>query len=105
MIMKKILSFLLMVLFVHGAYAQYWNLTGNSNATSANFLGTTNKSFVKENRHLPDIPSEKELRETGLDLAEMDGLLLKKIEEMTLYVIELEKEVKALRSEVKRGGE
>lgn len=49
--------------------------------------------FVRENHHLPDIPSEKEIKENGLNLAEMDALLLKKIEEMMLYIIELEKKI------------
>ena len=60
------------------------------------------EQFVKDNRHLPDIPSEEILRETGLNLAEMDGLLLKKVEELTLYIIELEKRIAELEDK-KRG--
>jgi hypothetical protein len=40
------------------------------------------------NHHLPDVPSEKEVIESGLDLGEMNKLLLKKVEELTLYLIE-----------------
>lgn len=54
------------------------------------------EKFVRENHHLPDIPSETYIRQNGLNLAEMDGLLLKKIEEMTLYIIELEKRLSDL---------
>ncbi|MDR2980380.1 MAG: hypothetical protein LBV02_08090 [Bacteroidales bacterium] len=49
--------------------------------------------FMKANRHLPEIPSEQEILENGLDVAEMNALLLKKVEELTLYIIELEKRV------------
>lgn len=45
--------------------------------------------FVKENGHLPDMPSEYNVLDKGYDMVEMDGLLLKKIEELTLYTIEL----------------
>jgi hypothetical protein len=51
------------------------------------------ETFIKENQHLPDIPSEDEIKASGIDVAQMNALLLKKIEELTLYVIELEKKV------------
>ena len=53
------------------------------------------ESFVKENQHLPDIPSEKEMKENGLNVNDMQIKLLQKIEELTLYVIELKKENEA----------
>ncbi|MBN1187704.1 MAG: hypothetical protein JXB49_35850 [Bacteroidales bacterium] len=59
------------------------------------------ENYVKTNNHLPDIPSEREVKEEGFNMAEMDGLLLKKIEELTLYVIELEKEIEQLKQENK----
>ncbi len=46
-------------------------------------------AFVKANKHLPGIPSAAELKEKGLDLAAMNKLLLEKIEELTLYLIEV----------------
>ncbi|WP_291856845.1 hypothetical protein [Marinilabilia sp.] len=46
------------------------------------------ESFIKDNKHLPDIPSAKEMEASGINLAEMNKLLLQKIEELTLYVIE-----------------
>lgn len=49
-------------------------------------------TFVKENRHLPEIPSEKQMVENGLNVNEMQIKLLQKIEELTLYVIDLKKE-------------
>ncbi|ABG60453.1 hypothetical protein [Cytophaga hutchinsonii] len=47
--------------------------------------------FINENNHLPDIPSEAEVKENGIMAGEMNGLLLKKVEELTLYVIEQNK--------------
>lgn len=48
--------------------------------------------YVIENKHLPEVPSEKEVIEKGINLGEMDNILLKKIEELTLYIIDLKKE-------------
>jgi hypothetical protein len=53
--------------------------------------------FINNNKHLPGVPSEKEVIEEGINLGEMDALLLKKIEELTLYVIELKKELEMLK--------
>ena len=47
--------------------------------------------YIDRNGHLPDMPSEKTVLEDGYDMVMMDGLLLKKIEELTLYTIELNK--------------
>jgi hypothetical protein len=49
------------------------------------------EAFIKENKHLPEIPSAQEIEKNGLMLAEMNMNLLKKMEEMTLYMIEQEK--------------
>jgi hypothetical protein len=50
------------------------------------------EDFIKENKHLPEIPSAQEIEKNGLMLAEMNMSLLKKIEEITLYMIEMKKE-------------
>jgi hypothetical protein len=47
--------------------------------------------FIKQHQHLPDVPSEAEVKKEGLDLGDSQALLLKKIEELTLYVIEQNK--------------
>lgn len=60
------------------------------------------ESFVKKNKHLPEIPSAKEVYANGLDLAQMDAKLLQKIEELTLYVIEQQKEINSLKSKLKK---
>jgi hypothetical protein len=49
--------------------------------------------YVTKHRHLPDIPAEKEVLDEGISIGEMNALLLKKIEELTLYTIELNKRV------------
>ena len=48
------------------------------------------EAFVKEHKHLPEIPSAADIQRDGLDLAEMNLLLLKKVEELTLHLIEKE---------------
>lgn len=48
-------------------------------------------NYIKKNNHLPEIPSAQEIEKNGLMLAEMNMSLLKKVEELTLYVIEQEK--------------
>ncbi|BBM86296.1 hypothetical protein [Candidatus Uabimicrobium amorphum] len=48
---------------------------------------------IKRNRHLPDIPSEKQVKEKGIQLGEMQAKLLQKIEELTLYTIQQEKKI------------
>ena len=50
------------------------------------------EQFVQENKHLPEIPSEKQMQEEGLNMNEFQIKLLQKIEELTLYVIDLKKE-------------
>jgi hypothetical protein len=49
------------------------------------------EAFVKENNHLPNVPSATEMVENGLDVAQMDAKLLEKVEELTLYIIEQNK--------------
>lgn len=50
------------------------------------------KQYIEEEGHLPGIPDAKDIQENGQDLAEMNRLLLEKVEELTLYVIELKEE-------------
>jgi hypothetical protein len=57
-------------------------------------------AFVKENKHLPGVPSAAEMVENGLDVATMDAKLLEKIEELTLYMIQLDRDNKALKAEL-----
>ncbi|MCX2679347.1 hypothetical protein OOZ15_05275 [Galbibacter sp. EGI 63066] len=51
------------------------------------------EQHIKEKGHLKDIPSAKEVEENGVYLGEMDAKLLQKIEELTLYIIEQERQI------------
>ena len=55
-------------------------------------------AFIKEHKHLPGVPSADEVITQGNNLGEMDALLLQKIEELTLYMIELKKENEELKT-------
>jgi hypothetical protein len=52
------------------------------------------KTYIDQNHHLPEIPSEQEVAKNGINLGEMNKLLLKKVEELTLYLIEKDKKEK-----------
>lgn len=54
------------------------------------------QKYINKNQHLPEIPTSKEAVENGIELKEMNVLLLKKVEELTLYLIDLEQRVKDL---------
>ena len=58
------------------------------------------EQFIKNNGHLPDIPSEKEALKNGIDLTEMNVKLLQKIEELTLYSIDQEKRIQDLENKL-----
>ncbi len=57
------------------------------------------ENHIKEKGHLKDIPSEKEVEKNGIFLGEMDSKLLQKIEELTLYTIQQQKEIDNLEKE------
>ncbi|SNY94132.1 fibronectin type III domain-containing protein [Flagellimonas pacifica] len=53
------------------------------------------QKYIKEKGHLPNIPSAKEVEANGIELGQMNKLLLEKIEELTLYIIYQQQELKA----------
>jgi len=59
-------------------------------------------SFIKVNGHLPDIPSAKEVEAKGVNLGDMQSKLLAKVEELTLHMIEAERENRELRERIAR---
>ena len=59
------------------------------------------ESFIIKHEHLPGIPAEKEITSEGVDVGEMNKLLLQKIEEQMLYIIRLNKQVQQLSEEIK----
>jgi len=50
------------------------------------------EKFIKTNRHLPGIPNAEDVANNGIELGDMQARMLQKIEELTLYIIELKKE-------------
>ena len=58
------------------------------------------KAFVKKNHHLPDVPSEKEVMAEGIEIGDMQGILLKKVEEMTLYILQLQEQIDKLEQRI-----
>lgn len=58
--------------------------------------------FIKTNRHLPEIPSAASVNERGISLGEMNALLLKKIEELTLHVIDQAKLIQSLQEDSRK---
>ena len=58
------------------------------------------ENFINANKHLPDVPSEKEVLANGMNLGDMNAVLLLKVEELTLYMIDLKKENDALKARV-----
>ena len=55
------------------------------------------EQFVNENQHLPEIPSAATVEENGIEVGQMNAKLLKKIEELTLYILDLQKQIDELK--------
>jgi hypothetical protein len=53
------------------------------------------KTYIDKNQHLPEIPSEQQVIKEGVNLGDMDKLLVKKIEELTLYLIDKDARIKS----------
>jgi len=58
------------------------------------------EEYVKTNNHLPEIPSAEEVGKNGMNMGEMQNKLLQKVEELTLYAIELQKTVNAQSNQI-----
>ena len=56
--------------------------------------------FIKQHNHLPEIPSEQEVLRNGIDIGDMQSKLLMKIEELTLYILEQDKQMKELENRI-----
>lgn len=57
------------------------------------------KNYIKKNGHLPDVPSSATVEREGIDVEQINVLLLQKIEEMSLYLIQMEERIKKLEQE------
>ncbi len=58
------------------------------------------EQYIEQENHLPGVPSASDVEEEGVNLGEMNAILLQKIEEMTLYMIELNKKIEAQQEEI-----
>ncbi len=58
------------------------------------------EQYIRTNKHLPDIPTETEVTGNGMDVGNMNAKLLQKVEELTLYIIELKKEMSRQQEEI-----
>jgi len=61
---------------------------------------TTLENDIKTLGHLPGVPSAEEVKENGFHLGEMDATLLEKVEELTLYIIQMDKEMKTMNNNI-----
>ena len=60
------------------------------------------EQFIQANKHLPGVPSTKEVQQNGLNLGDNQAILLQKIEELTLYMIEQNKKINAQQLEIEK---
>ncbi len=60
------------------------------------------RQYISENKHLPNIPAAKDVEKSGMDVGDMQRRMMEKIEELTLYVLELEKKLSDLEKKNRR---
>ena len=81
------------------------------NTTGADFVFENNyklrplaevESFVKQNKHLPEIPTAKAMQAEGVGVSELQTKLLQKVEELTLYIIQQQKEIDELKKKLNK---
>jgi len=56
------------------------------------------EDFIKEHKHLPNVPSAAEVEANGVNLGEMNAILIQKVEELTLYILDLQKQINELKT-------
>jgi len=59
-------------------------------------------AFIKANKHLPGVPTAQEVKENGIPLGEMNAILLKKIEELTILLIQQSDRIKTLENQLNK---
>jgi hypothetical protein len=59
-------------------------------------------AYINANKHLPEVPSAKEMEANGINVGEMNMILLKKIEELTLYLIDLKKDNELSKTKIEK---
>ncbi len=56
------------------------------------------EAYVKQHRHLPEVPAAAEVEQEGVDQGELNRVLMQKVEELTLYIIDLQKQIEELKN-------
>ena len=56
--------------------------------------------YMYDNHHLPEVPTTEDVMKNGVDLGKMNALLLKKVEELTMYMVDMKKELDATKKEL-----
>jgi len=56
------------------------------------------EKFIQQNKHLPNIPTASEIEKNGLEVGDMQKRMMEKIEELTLYIIDLQKQLDILKT-------
>jgi len=91
------------ILTTHVRVAVYGSANWADNVFDSDYkmenLTDLNK-YIKKNHHLPNIPSAEEVSKDGVDVGQMDAKLLSKIEELTLYIIQMKEEINGLNKEM-----
>ena len=59
------------------------------------------QAFIEQHKHLPEVPSAEEVGKNGLDLGNMDATLLKKVEELTLYLLDQNQQIETVNARAK----
>jgi hypothetical protein len=57
------------------------------------------RNYIHTHKHLPNVPTAQEIEENGADLGEINRILVEKVEELTLYILELEDRLSAIENE------
>lgn len=60
------------------------------------------KAYIDQNSHLPEVPSAQDVEENGINVVEMQKVLLKKIEELTLYTVEQQRLIEELQAKIEQ---
>jgi len=58
--------------------------------------------YIWKNKHIPDVPTQDEISKDGMDVYEINAVLLKKVKELTLYIIEKQKQIEQLENTIKK---
>jgi hypothetical protein len=59
------------------------------------------EQYILKNKHLPEVPTQNEISKDGMDAYEVNAILLKKVEELTLYIMEQQKQIEQLENKIK----